>query len=192
MRQVADGMLWRRWIQKTWTIGLEQGTSPSAGTVIIGCPFSTWKIYWKKCLTKRRPEEKWSRCVFPQERPSVADLQLWNTVLTAISPGHRVAQRLREFTASGHKIWEWRFCPAKDRVLHCRQELMDMFRRLHITGMGLHPKYVRKTEGVEIANLKESLLCLVEYTYANEINRPSTSAQELLSAPPESFLDVLE
>ena len=27
-----------------------------------------------KNLTKRRPEEKWSRCVFPHERPSVADL----------------------------------------------------------------------------------------------------------------------
>ena len=32
----------------------------------------------------------------------------------------------------------------------------------------------------------------MEYTNANEINRLSTAAQELSSAPPESFLDVLE
>ena len=30
----------------------------------------------KKYLTKRRLEEKWSRCVFPQERLSVADLRI--------------------------------------------------------------------------------------------------------------------
>ena len=69
---------------------------------------------------------------------------------------------------------------------------MDVYRRSHITGMGCHPKYAMEIEAIDIANTKESLLCLVEYTYANEINRPSTSAQELLSAPPESFLDVLE
>ena len=71
-----------------------------------------------KNLTKRRPEEKWSHCVFPQERPSVADLRLCNTKIGAIDPGQRVAQRLREFTASGYKIWEWRFYPETDRVLN--------------------------------------------------------------------------
>ena len=30
----------------------------------------------KKYLTKRTPAEKWSRCVFPQERPPVVDLRL--------------------------------------------------------------------------------------------------------------------
>ena len=58
--------------------------------------------------------------------------------------------------------------------------------------MGSHPKYVMETEGVDIVNSKESLLCLVEYTNVNKINRLSTAAQEILSAPPESFLDVLE
>ena len=170
-------MLRRRWIQQTWTIGLEQGTSPSTGIVLIGCTFSRWKIYWKKYLTKRMPEEKWSHCVFTQEGTSVSDLWLWNTALAAIAPGQRVAQRLRDFTASGHKIWEWRCCLATDRVLHWRQEVMDMHRRSYITGMGRHPKYVMETEGVDIVNYKESLLCLVEYTNVNEINRLSTAAQ---------------
>ena len=58
--------------------------------------------------------------------------------------------------------------------------------------MGRHPRYVMVTEGVEISNSKESLLCSVEYTNANEINRLSTAAQELSSALPEYFLDILE
>ena len=49
-----------------------------------------------------------------------------------------------------------------------------------------------ETEGVETANPKENLICSVEYTNANKINRLSTTAQELLSAPPDSFLDVLK
>ena len=117
----------------------------------------------KKHLTKRSPEEKWSRCVFSQERPSVPDLWLWNTALTTIAPGQRVVQRLREFTASGHKIWKWRFCPATDRVLHWRQEVMDVYRRSNITGMGRHPKYVMETEGIDKVISKEILLCSVEY-----------------------------
>ena len=69
---------------------------------------------------------------------------------------------------------------------------MDMYRRSHRTGMGCHPKYVMETEGVDIVNLNESLLCLVEYTNVNKINRLLKAAQELSRAPPESFLDVLE
>ena len=61
----------------------------------------------KKTLTKRRPEKKLSHCVFLQERPSVPDLRLQNTEIATIAPGKRVAQRLREYTASGHKIWEF-------------------------------------------------------------------------------------
>ena len=69
---------------------------------------------------------------------------------------------------------------------------MDAYIRLHRIGMGRHPKYVMETEGVDIVNSKESLLCSVEYTNVNKINRLSTAAQEILSAPPESFLDLLE
>ena len=58
--------------------------------------------------------------------------------------------------------------------------------------MGRHPKYVMETEGVDIVNSKESLLLSVEYTNVNEINRLSTAAQEISSAPPKYFLDVLE
>ena len=67
-----------------------------------------------------------------------------------------------------------------------------MYRRLHRKGMGRHPKYFMETEGVDIVNLKESLLCSAEYTNVNDINRISTAAQKLSRAPPESFLDVLE
>ena len=49
-----------------------------------------------------------------------------------------------------------------------------------------------ETEVVDMVNSKGSLLCSVEYTNVNEINRLLTAAQELSSAPPESFLDVLE
>ena len=69
---------------------------------------------------------------------------------------------------------------------------MDVYIRSHRTGMGRHPNYVMETERVDIVNSKESLLFLVEYTNVNKINRLSTAAQELLSAPPESFLNVLE
>ena len=48
------------------------------------------------------------------------------------------------------------------------------------------------TEGVDIVNSKERLLCSVEYTNVNEINRLSMASQELLIAPLESFLDLLE
>ena len=122
----------------------------------------------------------------------MADLRLWNAALATIAQGQRFAQRLREFTASGHKIWEWRFCPATDRVLHWQQELMDVYRRSHRTGMGRHTKHAMETEGVDIVNSKGSLLYSVEYTNENKINRHSTADQELLSVPPESFLDILE
>ena len=109
---------------------------------------------FKKYLTNRRPEEEWSCCVFPQKRPSVDDLQFWNTELATIATGKRVAKRLREFTASIHKIWEWRFCSATERVLYWRQEVMEVYIQLHRTGMGRHPIYFMETEGVEIANSK--------------------------------------
>ena len=67
-----------------------------------------------------------------------------------------------------------------------------MYRRSHRTGMGRHPKYVMETEGIDLVNSKERLLCYMEYTNVNKINRLLTAAQELLSTPPESFLDVLE
>ena len=69
-----------------------------------------------------------------------------------IAPGQRVAQRLREFTATGHKIWEWQFCLATDRVLYWQQEVMDAYIRLHRIGMGRHPKYVMETEGIDVVN----------------------------------------
>ena len=69
---------------------------------------------------------------------------------------------------------------------------MDVYRRSHRTGMGCHPKYVMVTEWAEIANSKESLLFLVEYTNTNKKNRLLTEDQEISSAPPESFLDLLE
>ena len=69
---------------------------------------------------------------------------------------------------------------------------MDVYRQLHRTGTGLHPKYVMETEGVDIVNSKESLLCSVEYTNVNKINRLFTASQELSSAPPESLLVVME
>ena len=122
----------------------------------------------EKNLTNRKPEGKWSRCVFPQERPSVADLRLWNTALAKIAPGQGVAQKMREFTASRHKIWEWPFCPETNRAFHWLQGVMDMYRQSHSTGMGRHPKYIMETEGVKIANSKESLLCSVEYTNAKK------------------------
>ena len=49
-----------------------------------------------------------------------------------------------------------------------------------------------ETEGVDIVNSKERLLCSVEYTNVNEINRLSMASQELFRSPPESFLDILE
>ena len=70
--------------------------------------------------------------------------------------------------------------------------MMDVYSRLHRTGMGRHPKYVMETEEVDIVNSKESLLCSVEYTNVNKINSISTAAQEFSRVPPESFLDVLE
>ena len=70
--------------------------------------------------------------------------------------------------------------------------MMDVYRRSHITGMVFHPKYVMETEGVDILNSKESFLCSLEYINVNEINRLLTASQELLIAPLESFLDLLE
>ena len=67
-----------------------------------------------------------------------------------------------------------------------------MYRRLHRTGMGCHPKYAMETERVNIVNSKEIFICSVEYTNVNEINRLLTAAQELLIAPSKSFLYVLE
>ena len=58
--------------------------------------------------------------------------------------------------------------------------------------MGRHPKYFMETEGVDIVNSKESLLCSVEYTNVDKIYRLSTTAEEISSEWPESFLDVLE
>ena len=69
---------------------------------------------------------------------------------------------------------------------------MDLYIQSHRTGMGCHPKYIMEIEGVEIENLKESLLCSVKYTNANKINRLLTETQELSGAPPDSLLDVLE
>ena len=99
---------------------------------------------------------------------------------------------LQEFTVSGYKIWKWRFCLVTDIVIHWRQEVMDVYRQSHRTGMGCHPKYLMETEGVDVVNSKESLLCLVEYTNVNKINRLSKAAHGLLIPPPESFLDILE
>jgi hypothetical protein len=70
-----------------------------------------------KYLNRRPNNEAWSSLVFPMEKPPNRHISLWREALQTIAPRGRVDNRLGQFTRKGHKIWEWRYDRAANRVL---------------------------------------------------------------------------
>ncbi len=91
-----------------------------------------------KYLNRRPNNEAWSSLVFPIKKPLNRHISLWREALQTIAPRRWVDNSLGQFTRKGHKIWEWRYDRAANRVLRIRGNVMDIYRPSE------HPRYVNR------------------------------------------------
>jgi len=78
-------------------------------------------------LNLRPATAEWSTLIFPNERPSRQDVQLWQEALHLLAPRGHTQRRLGKLVQRGHKIWEWRLSPDRDRVFRARGKKMDIY-----------------------------------------------------------------
>jgi hypothetical protein len=70
----------------------------------------------KKYLRKQPPLKKWSKMIFPVERPPPKDFKLWRQILLQLRGGGRL--HLGHYKCEGHKIWDWSYYLEKMSLFH--------------------------------------------------------------------------
>jgi hypothetical protein len=61
----------------------------------------------EKYLRRQPLHKNWSTLVFPQERPSPQDFQLWEEALVELTQQRGIRQWMVGISEKGHDIWEW-------------------------------------------------------------------------------------
>ena len=81
----------------------------------------------KKYLKQRGEGEQWSTFRFPKEKPPRKDFRLWQQEIAQLIPAGEIMDRLGNFKAPPHKIWEWRLDNEDTRLLHIKGEVVDVY-----------------------------------------------------------------
>ena len=66
------------------------------------------KLLDKRYLQKWRDTDCWSTMRFPWEMVTVVEMNLWRMAITQVVATGPARNRLGQFIAEGHKIWDWR------------------------------------------------------------------------------------
>lgn len=71
-----------------------------------------------KYLSIRRRKERWSDWRFGKQRVNSSHLCLWREALRQLALNGRQHRSLVKFEHTGHKRWDWGFCPSDDVIYH--------------------------------------------------------------------------
>ena len=82
----------------------------------------------RKYLKQRCVGEQWSTFRFPKEKPPRKDFWLWKQEIAQLILAGGIMDRLGNFKAPLHKIWEWRLDNEDMRLLHIKGEVMDVYK----------------------------------------------------------------
>ena len=86
----------------------------------------------KKYLKPRGEGEQWSTFQFPKEKRPRRDFWLWQHAIAQLITAGGIMDRLGNFKAPPHKIWEWRLNNYDTRLLHIKGEVMDVYKPLQV------------------------------------------------------------
>ena len=81
----------------------------------------------ERYLQKWPNSKCWSHLKYPQERPPLADFQLWQQALWQMVPVAGLAICLGQLLHQGYEVWEWRVSKREQYLLHYKGGSMDVF-----------------------------------------------------------------
>ena len=105
----------------------------------------------REYLRKRRAEEVWPKVKFPVKKPPNKDFELWKTALRAIVPVGGLQDKLGRWVHQGYKTWDWRYDLEGSRLLHMKEDSMDVYVPSNLSGTRETPnRWIRRPIGQEI------------------------------------------
>jgi hypothetical protein len=141
----------------------------------------------------RREDSSWSTYNFAEEHFTEADLVLWRAAVYSLSPASRPMLRVGGYQLTSHKIWEWRYNDAEQKLLFWRQwdGLVDIYVPSNLPGArGRANQWMLLQEAQRVPFLGE--LCSTKRTAEDAVAIQCTTVESPEEAEPTGFLEVLE
>ena len=148
------------------------------------------KLLDKKYMKPIGEVEQWSTFRFLKENPPGKDFWLWHHAIAQLFTTGGIMDRLGNFKAPPHKIWEWRHENDDTRLVHIKGELMYVYKPSKVE------RYATTANRWTLVQIAMPIATLGQYFTIIEVALAVISVLSHTDLPPsplkhDYFLDVL-
>jgi hypothetical protein len=129
----------------------------------------------------------WSTLLWPNERPTKSDFNLWRNAMHLICPSRSRAVTVGQFTTNTHRIWRWAWNERASTLHRRNTDSVTVTEDVFVSGK--KPNRIHHSHTQPCGN--HNMICSVESTLEGEHYR-LTSIEPVYSpnSVPASYLDV--